>query len=522
VIFRNKVFGGISLEKKVNILVLFLFVMFVSYSQQSDSNDVTSDLAVVSEATNDIVVDTTQEDTFYVSTLSEEDDPFAHYNPRLFWKSNGYQKTLVCNRIPFFFIDELDVRNLTLNTNVSLRTPYTQIPFGGLSAVFNGSRHGARGLDFGFYYRDEHLLDGRVMLSALNSFAFNGSFYTLVGVDVFPGSEERKLKLMANMAVYTTAPQYGLMSERNSKIGGMLAKITDKLGLDFSTVNKTGFHFMFGGEYELPFDIYALGALKFNYNHIASRLVDEFGKDYPAKSESLNEDFLSLGLVVKATRDTRKQEKALRTGNLLTGSFSLDLPLVESDYYKNQAFIPQFSINATDVYCKKVYKDYAIQARAFVGYNYGYLTNLSGDGAVRGLSLGSFSGFGYALANIEASIPVMYIDLHDTANYTHRQKVTYLMYLNLFVDGGIAFSNDEMKVRDYEYLSKNTYLKDFRCYVDDKNYLTYALSAGGGITFVPYFLHFTVRIDVGVNILEAALEQKAPSIGLTVSFNDMF
>jgi hypothetical protein len=134
----------------------------------------------------------------------------------------------------------------------------------------------------------------------------------------------------------------------------------------------------------------------------------------------------------------------------------------------------------------------------------------------------TISGFGYALANIEASIPVMYIDLHDTANYTHRQKVTYLMYLNLFVDGGIAFSNDEMKVRDYEYLSKNTYLKDFRCYVDDKNYLTYALSAGGGITFVPYFLHFTVRIDVGVNILEAALEQKAPSIGLTVSFNDMF
>ena len=83
-IFRNKVFGGISLEKKVNILVLFLFVVFVSYSQQSDFSDVTSDLSVVSETTDDIVVDTTQEDTFYVSTLSEEDDPFAHYNPRLF------------------------------------------------------------------------------------------------------------------------------------------------------------------------------------------------------------------------------------------------------------------------------------------------------------------------------------------------------------------------------------------------------------------------------------------------------
>ena len=116
----------------------------------------------------------------------------------------------------------------------------------------------------------------------------------------------------------------------------------------------------------------------------------------------------------------------------------------------------------------------------------------------------------------------MYIDLYDTANYTHRQKVTYLMYVNLFVDGGLAFSNDDMKVRDYEYLEKNTYLKDFRCYLDDKNYFTYALSAGAGITFVPYFLHFVVRIDVGVNILEPILEQKAPSIGLTVSFNDMF
>ena len=251
-------------------------------------------------------------------------------------------------------------------------------------------------------------------------------------------------------------------------------------------------------------------------------IAEETDDNTSAKLKDLNEDFLSLGIAAKASFDTRRQEKALRTGNLLTGSLSFDLPMVESDYYKNQAFIPQFSINATDVYCKKVYKDYAIKARAFAGYNFGYLTNLSGDGAVRGLSLGSFSGFGYALANIEASIPVMYIDLYDTANYTHRQKVTYLMYVNLFVDGGFAFSNDDMKVRDYEYLEKNTYLKDFRCYLDDKNYFTYALSAGAGITFVPYFLHFVVRIDVGVNILEPILEQKAPSIGLTVSFNDMF
>lgn len=509
--------------RKLNVLILFLLVVFTTYSQQEDSTsdliDVTSD---VLDVTDDVAEETVQEKTFYTSTLSSEDDPFAHYNPRQFWKTNNYQKTLIRNRIPFFFIDELDTRNLTLNTNVSLRTPYTQIPFGGLSTVFNGSRHGARGLDFGFYYRDEHLLDGRVMLSALNSFTFNGSFYTLVGVDVFPGGDERKLKLTANMAVNTTAPQYGLMSERNSKVGKMLTKITDKLGLDFSSVNKTGFHFMFGAEYKLPFNIYLLGAAKFNYYHIASELTDAFGDDYPAKSKDLNEDFLSLGIAAKATFDTRRQEKALRTGNLLTGSLSFDLPMVESDYYKNQAFIPQFSINATDVYCKKVYKDYAIKARAFAGYNFGYLTNLSGDGAVRGLSLGSFSGFGYALANIEASIPVMYIDLYDTANYTHRQKVTYLMYVNLFVDGGFAFSNDDMKVRDYEYLEKNTYLKDFRCYLDDKNYFTYALSAGAGITFVPYFLHFVVRIDVGVNILEPILEQKAPSIGLTVSFNDMF
>lgn len=507
--------------KKASLSVLFLLILFSAYSQLPDLTD-DINIADLTSDTADLTDDTDDTQKFYVSALSEEDDPFAHYNPRLFWKSDNYQKTLVRNRNPFFFIDELDTRNLTLNTNVSLRTPYTQIPFGGLSTVFNGSRHAARGLDFGFYYRDEHLLDGRVMLSALNSFAFNGSFFTLVGAEIFPGSEDRKLKLLTNMAVYTTAPQYGLMSERNSQAGQMMSKITDKLGLDFSEVNKNGFSFMFAAEYQLPFNIYALGAVKLNYNHIASVLTDAFGSDYPALSEEPNEDFLSLSVAARATYDTRRQEKALRTGNLLTGGFSLDLPLAESDYYKIRQFIPQFSVTAEDVYTKKVYKDYAIKARLLAGYNYGYLTNLSGDTAVRGLSLGSFSGFGYALANIEAGIPVMYIDLHNTADYTHRQKVTYLMYLNLFVDCGVAFSNDEMKVRDYEYISNNTYLKDFRCYIDDKNYLTYALSAGAGVTFVPYFLHFVVRIDVGVNILEAALEQKAPSIGLTVSFSDIF
>lgn len=517
--------------KKASLFVLFLLIIFAAYPQLPDlTDDITSDMAVAdstsdpveSNIANDGVDNTDDVRQFYVSALSKEDDPFAHYNPRLFWESDNYQKTLVRNRNPFFFINELDTRNLTLNTNVSLRTPYTQIPFGGLSTAFNGSRHGARGLDFGFYYRDEHLLDGRIMLSALNSFTFNGSFITLVGADIFPGGENRKLKLLTNMAVCTTAPQYGLMSERNSSVGKILSRITDKLGLDFSPVNKTAFNFMFGAEYQLPFGIYALGAMKLNYQYIASELTDAFGDDYPVLSHNWDESFLSLSFAAKVTFDKRRQEKALRTGNLLTGDFSLDLPFTESGYYKNQQFVPQFSFTAEDIYTKKVYKDYAIKARVLAGYNYGYLTNLSGDTAVRGLTLGSFSGFGYAMANIEASIPVMYIDLHNTADYTHRQKVTYLLYVNLFVDGGVAFSNDEMKVRDYEYMSNNTYLKDFRCYIDDKNYLTYALSAGAGVTFVPYFLHFVVRIDVGVNILEAALEQKAPSIGLTVSFSDIF
>lgn len=513
--------------KKISLSVVFLLILFAVYAQQPDLtddmnvDDVTSDVAAA-EGVTDISDNTDDVQRFYISTLPKEDDPFAHYNPKLFWKSDNYQKTLIRNRTPFFFINELDARNLTVNTNVSFRTPYTQIPFGGLSTVFNGSRHAARGVDFGFYYRDEHLLDGRVMLSALNSFAFNGSFFTLIGADIFPVGEERKLKLLTNMAVYTTAPQYELMSQRNSNIGATLSKVTDKLGLDFSPVNKTGLSFMFGAEYQLPFNIYALGAVKCNYHHIASELTDAFGDEYPALSKDWNEDFLSLSIAAKARYDTRRQEKALRTGNVVTGDFSFDLPLVESDYYKIRRFVPQFSIAATDVYCKKVYKDYAIKARVLAGYNYGYLTNLSGDGAVRGLSLGRFSGFGYALANVEASIPVMYIDLHNTADYAHRQKVTYLMYVNLFVDGALAFSNDEMKVRDYEYIAVNSYLKDFRCYVDDKNYLTYALSAGAGITFVPYFLHFVVRIDVGVAILDAILEQKAPSIGLTISFNDIF
>ena len=79
--------------RKLNVLILFLLVVFTTYSQQEDSTsdliDVTSD---VLDVTDDVAEETVQEKTFYTSTLSSEDDPFAHYNPRQFWKTNNYQK----------------------------------------------------------------------------------------------------------------------------------------------------------------------------------------------------------------------------------------------------------------------------------------------------------------------------------------------------------------------------------------------------------------------------------------------
>lgn len=95
--------------KKINAAVLFLLILFAVYSQQPDLtddinvDDVTSDIVTAENAADDIDDNTDDVQIFYISALSKEDDPFAHYNPRLFWKSDNYQKTLIRNRNPFFF-----------------------------------------------------------------------------------------------------------------------------------------------------------------------------------------------------------------------------------------------------------------------------------------------------------------------------------------------------------------------------------------------------------------------------------
>lgn len=467
--------------------------------------------------------ETMEESFYYFSTLTPEEDPFIHYKWQLFWKDHDYEQNLVRNRHPFFFIEELDIHNITVNSNVALRTPFTQIPFGGLSTVLNSdTKHSARGFDFGFYFRMEHLLNGRLMLSALNSFSFNGSFLTLLGADVYPLFENRKLKLSLNGSIYTTAPQYQLMAERNSKLGSMISKITDKLNLDFHTTNKTGTNFIAGVEYLFPFAITSFSALKLNYEYTDAKLVDEYSNAYPAKKAVIQESTLFLSFVERITIDMQKQDKTILTGNYFSLTASIDLPLLNAPKQGRKIFQPDFSIIVADSFSKKLYKDYAVKARAIAGYHYNYRTNLSGDGGVRGLSIGDFTGFAYCIANFDILLPIAYVDLYRSAAVSFPKKVNYLIYLSLFFDGGIAFSNDSLRLRGNDFNFGKKYLEGKRFYIDDSNYLNYAFSSGIGLNIVPYFLHFIVKIEVGINILEPILTHQAPSVGLTVSFNNMF
>lgn len=506
-----------------NLLILINILFALSIVLPIETTDTTGDLAEKSANLKKYF------DTF--STLTKEEDPNDTIPPEKY-KLNEQYPTLI-NRIrkPLFFIEELDIHNITYNTNVSIRFPYTFVPFGGLNMIPAGSSslYGSRGIDFGFLFRAESILNGKVSFTALNSFTSIGSLITLAGIEMDPGfTSDNRLRFYNNAALYTTAPQHGLLYDFYNPSKAYLSKaykklFHEKLNVQLTDYNRTGLYYIAGFTYLLPLhDIMSNTAIKLNYSYTQTKLLSIFTKvdEYPPALEYVDQSDITISLIENINYSRLKQEKAVLTGYDINFLSQFNLPLLKEGYDRT----PDFSFSLKGLYSKRIYKDFTLKTRLVGGYNYGTRENLSGDGKIRGVGIGDFTGFGYAFANIDILVPVVNINLYNVADVTLRQKVNFIIFFALFADGGVAISNDSLRVNSYDFdYSENNYLKDNRLNLPDgKNYLNYAFSAGGGLRISPYFLHFLVRIDVGVNILEAVLEKKSPSVEITLSLNDVY
>ena len=92
-----------------------------------------------------------------------------------------------------------------------------------------------------------------------------------------------------------------------------------------------------------------------------------------------------------------------------------------------------------------------------------------------------------------------------------------------FTDAGIAISKDSLKLSNIKFVHTTSEITGIKTYFDNTDiYGNYAWTVGAGLRIYPAFVHFIVRVDVGVNVLESIVFQRSPTVELVLSLNDLF
>lgn len=234
--------------------------------------------------------------------------------------------------------------------------------------------------------------------------------------------------------------------------------------------------------------------------------------------DNINFSDLTLGLKEIISWDTRSKIDPYNEGNLLNLEISGTFPLLN----KEGNFIPDFSVSIYNSFQKNLYKYITYRFKGLIGYNFNSNENLSGYNFARGISNGSFNGFLYLCTNNEILLPIFNVDLYKIADLDLKHKMPWSVFFAFFVDTGVSLSNINKNIKNYDLDFKSDYISKKRINLNDEIYFNYALTVGGGLRFHPHKMNFIVRLDIGVNLLEAVIEEKAPSVEIILSFNDIF
>ncbi len=493
-------------------LIFFLVINTLAFSQ-----DMTTD---INDATSDMYKDFT--------SLSSKVDTFRDFKSKYFKTTPEYALYLKRFSHIYYFVDELDKYNFRNNTNVTLWVPFYFAPAGGFD-IMNGSdtAHNSNGVNIAFNYRLYNLFNNKITFYAVNSSTQNGNFNNLTGLDINNVDKEGRIRLFESINVFTTGLNYNIFNSFNSNqaisknVFIVIPKAFKRFNLDLTPYNETGFDAITGIDYRIPkIEVNSISTIKLNYSYTDSILKKVDAVTFPFEAETLYRHRLTLHLIEKAVWNKQKPGNTYFTGNYLSATADFGIPLY--DTFNSGKFT--FRGQIEDKYTKNLFnKDFFLRGRGLIGINYNISDNLSGDGFIRGLSKHDFTGFIYFVGNLELSLPAVYVNLSAAADVPFKKKANFLLFLTLFSDFGVAVENYGYQINGSYTRYTEDYLKDYRLKLfGDNIYLNYAWTAGGGLRIYPYFMHFIIRFDVGVNVLESILTKKSPSIEFVLAFNDMF
>lgn len=506
--------------------VIFIFLCFLlslslySYDMASDmASDMTVDMTVdltssmKRDMTSDFVKD--QSDDSWIKDyikIDVSDDLYYGTIIKKYKIKREYLETLKWNNRISFYVDEVDENNLLKNTNMLIWFPYVFMPVGGYS--YN------RGFDLGFLYRMDNINNTLMSFTTATTFGQRGKFFQHFNFENPNILKDKRLRFFSTFSFFTSYPQYQSKLNAFSKSNVILELfngIWKKLQIDFTRYNETGFYFISGLDYRIPkIEINSATMFELNYSYLSSIIT---GISETSVTEKIkNEHNFSVNIKEEIRWNKMKMTTTIPVGNDLTGSFKFYLPTGVGDFAKKFRFKGKIEERFTKV----LFKDFAIKTRFILSGAYNISDDYSGDPYIRGYFDKELTGFFALLGNIDFYIPVMNVDITNAGSTPLVKDAKFLLYINIFVDGGFTIDNYDFVLDRFQY--DETRKREGDTYqVDLSNgyLLTPAFTVGAGLRVYPYFLNFILRLDFGVNLIKAIVYQK-PNVEFVFSFSDMY
>jgi len=484
--------------KKLITFLILIYSANIIYGLDS-SSDIKSDLSNDTWIKKYINIDVS--DDFYYGLIIKKYKLKERYIENLKWNTKIN-----------LHVDEIDRQNLIKNTNITFWFPYIFIPVGGYS--YN------RGFDLGFLYRMENINNTLMNFTTATTFGQNGKFFQHLNFENQNILKDQRLKFLMTFSFFTTYPQYQskmYLKSNNNPALSLFNGIWDKLKINFTDYNETGFYFITGLDYRIPkVEVNWTSIVELFYKYDVSLItkVDE----NMVEEKTLNRQNFSVMIKEELFWNKMKHTTTIPTGNELKASFKFYLPTSVGDFAKTF----RFKSKIEERFTKVLFRDFAVKLRLIVFANYNISDDYSGDPNIRGYFNKELSGFFGTLANIDFYIPVMNVNITEAGSTPLLKDAKFLLYLNIFIDGGFTIENYSLMLDKFLYENERSKTSDtFQVDLGNNHSLIPAFTVGAGLRIYPYFLNFIIRLDFGVNLIKAIVYQK-PNVEFVFSFTDLY
>ncbi|HPO49610.1 MAG TPA: hypothetical protein PLO89_04730 [Spirochaetota bacterium] len=423
----------------------------------------------------------------------------------------AYLKNLTWNKNIIFYVDEFDKLNLKRNINALPFFSHIFMPYGGFSLY--------KSFGIGFLYGADNLNESGLKLNFATSFSQSENFRQHINFTYPFRFTNDRMKINTTFSFFTSTPQYNSLYYLNKNVNAfynLFNKAWSLMNINFSNTSETGFYFIQGIDYRIPFiEVNSVSNAGLFFSYTDSK-INGF-KDENAVLEKINQSNLTFILHQRFVWSKIKQTQTVPVGNELISDFKFNIPSNIGDLGK----IFRFTSKLEERFYYKFYKEFFFKIRGIFSLNYNSSSDFSGEPYIRGLKNGENTGFLNFLTNFEIYFPVVDVDMKAAADIVFTTTAKFVLYLNIFVDFGLGIEN-------FKYFLENSIVRnlfptnDYPFYsISGDYYFVPSLTAGGGIRIYTFFLPFIIRLDVGVNILRAIIKQD-PTVDVIISFNEIF